>query len=97
MRRWLFNIVAAVSSLLFVLTIGLWVRSYFGFDNFYLSLPQFGDVTADNGASIATGKGGIRFEVQTHSGWINGVLQPQLHRLPTTHITVVLMLENWGR
>lgn len=83
-----FNIVTTISLLLLVVTICFWIRSYFAFDNFYLSLLQFGDITADNGMSIATGKGGIRLEFQTYGGWNNGILLPQLHRLSTTHITV---------
>jgi hypothetical protein len=85
MRRWLFNIVTTFSLLLLVITICFGIRSYFAFDNFYLSLPQFGDITADNGMSIATGKGGMRLEFTRRGEWQNGTLQSQTHRVGWGH------------
>ncbi len=56
MRRWIFNILAAVSLVLCLAVAGLWVRSYWCCDNVAHLLPADGRIAADGtGLPISVG------------------------------------------
>lgn len=69
----LFNLASFLSALLCVITVVLWLRSYWAGDEISWNLPQFGNPVADDVASLRSARGGMCFSFDRWAAWEFGV------------------------